>query len=151
MSDRRAVLHALALLLPLLGGCTGIEPPRLWVESAKVREQTDQGAVVEFTIRADNPNADALPLRDTEYAVTLNNAEVFRGVRSAQCTLPGFGQQSFTLPAAVPGRLPDGNIAYRISGEVSYVLPGAWRETLADAGLPEPTSELQGEGEIEPK
>ncbi|MBI1189174.1 MAG: hypothetical protein GC200_00610 [Tepidisphaera sp.] len=151
MRLRLRLLFSALLVCPFLAGCTGITPPRLWVEAAKVREQTDQGAVIEFTIRADNPNADALPLRDTDYSVTLNNAAVFRGVRSAQCTLPGYGQQTFTLPAAVPGKLPEGSIAYRINGEVEYILPGAWRETLADSGLPEPTASLSGEGEIDHK
>ncbi|MFA6046473.1 MAG: LEA type 2 family protein [Phycisphaerales bacterium] len=148
MNARRLLAPALLLAAPLLGACSSIQPPRLWVESARVRDQSDQGAVVEFTIRADNPNADALPLRDTDYTVTLNNAEVFRGVRSAQCTLPGFGQQTFVLPAAVPGHLPGGPLTYRIRGDVEYILPGAWQETLADSGLPQPTANLSGEGEI---
>lgn len=148
MNARLLLAPALPLAATLLGACSSISPPTLWVEAATVRQQSDQGAVIEFTIRADNPNADALPLRDTDYVLTLNNAEVFKGLRSAQCTLPGFGQQTFTLPAAVPGPLPRGSISYRIQGDVEYILPGAWQETLADSGLPQPTADLNATGEI---
>ena len=65
-------------------------------------DRTDEALVLNFTVQAENPNAEPIPLRDTHYALTLEGIEVFRGRRDAQATLRRYGSHTFTLPAVVP-------------------------------------------------
>jgi hypothetical protein len=138
-----------ACALALLAGCSSVQPPRLTVPAAVLADRSADGAVVCVTLRAENPNDEALPLREVRYALWLDGKEVFRGVRSPEATIRGFGGVDVPLPAAVPGSPGAGTSRYRVEGELQYLRPGALSETLAEGGLYLPTVAFSREGEID--
>ena len=144
-------LATIPLLACFLGAC-GSQSPTIRVLSAQLAERTDQGAVIQFVIEADNPNEDALPLQDVTYSVDLDGKTVFSGTRSAESTIRRFGRQQVRLPAAFA--VPQGTSLppvahYRISGDVVYVVPGAIAETLFDQEVIRPSASFSGEGTVE--
>lgn len=138
---------ALALCAGVLGACSSGNPPTFSVLSAEVTQRSDEGTLVSIDIQADNPNADPLPLPEVQYEVFIDGRRAFAGTRSPQTTLRAFGRQSFTIPAAIEGDVPEG-APFRVSGQVRYQPPGAWRETLTDMGFGLPTSGLNGDGVV---
>lgn len=143
----------------LIGGCSSIKDPSFAVVGVAEGERTDEALVLNFTVQAENPNAEPIPLRDTDYALTLEGIEVFRGRRDAQATLRRYGSYTFTLPAVVPadrfdllafdaGRAADG-IRYDLMGTVQYITPGALAEVLFDTGVRRPKAVLSERGTIE--
>lgn len=131
-------------------GCSSTRPPGLTIQSAELTEQTDAGMVVTFTVLADNPNPDALPLRDAQYTVSLAGKPVFSGVRSAQATVRRFGTQTFTLPAAIPATPAGRGVEpFEISGKLTYLVPGALAETLFDIHVLRPSTSFGGKGDVD--
>jgi len=137
-------------LCVLSAGCS-TQPPHLSLQSAALTERTDAGMVVSFTMLADNPNGDALRLRDASYTVWLADKPVFSGVRSAQATVARYGTQTFTLPAAFPlAAAPSaGTQPVRVSGTLKYLVPGALAETLFDVHVMRPSTDFRGTGVVD--
>jgi hypothetical protein len=146
-----SVLLAAAITIFTVG-CSG-PAPKLSVLDAQVTEQTDAGMVVTFTMMADNPSGEALPLRDVEYEVSLHGKPVFKGTRSAQATVRRFGTQDFTLPCAIPlspdQPAPSGTVPYTIQGTITYLVPGALAEALFDMDVLRPTTSFEGRGVVD--
>ena len=147
MLKARALFIALSGLLGTLAltGCSGAQSPRLTVTGASIKERTDTAAVIAFTIDAENPNGDALPLQDVTYTVRRGGKEVFSGTRSAEAVIRRFGRQEFQLPAsflAAAGEDVAGE--YEISGTVLYFAPGALSETLFDQSIVKPDVSFSG-------
>lgn len=143
----KAGVAMLTFVCATLGvGCSGISAPGIEVSGVALRERTAQGTVLEFTLLADNPNGEALPLQDVTYSVSQNNVVLFSGTRSAEAVLRRFGQQEFTLPAAIPTSLlaAEAQGAFTISGSVIYIAPGALSETLFDQQLIRPSADFSG-------
>ncbi|MBS0197235.1 MAG: LEA type 2 family protein [Planctomycetes bacterium] len=140
----------LVLCAGALVGCSSTQAPTFAVTSATMKDRSPDGVVLEFTLDADNPNNEALPLQDVTYDVSLDGKQVFHGVRSAEATLRRYGRQQLTLPACVAAADAAGPLAkYRISGEVVYVVPGAIAQTLFDQEVFRPTANFSGEGTVE--
>ncbi|MCC6675999.1 MAG: LEA type 2 family protein [Phycisphaerales bacterium] len=136
----------------LAGGCSSYEAPNLKVVEARVSERSAEGVVLMFTLDAENPNEEGLPLRSVDYRVLLDGREVFTGTRSAEATLRRYGTQQIRLPAVVamtdPGAVaPAAN--YRIEGTLSYITPGEIAEILFDAGVRQPSVGFSGEGKAD--
>lgn len=135
-----------------LGGCSSYTAPTLEVLDARVVERTEEGAIVQFVVKATNQNNNPLPLRDTRYTLELNGEQVFSGIRSPEATLRRQGEQQVVLPAAVPnsmlGSLADGTARYRLSGSLMYVTPGAFAELLFDTGVRRPSVGFSDEGTL---
>jgi hypothetical protein len=142
---------ALAVLFAAAAGagCSN-SPPELRVVSAEVQERTAEGIVLSFTVEAENPNREPLPLHAVEYDLSLNGQRVFTGLRSAEATVRRYGTQTFTLPAALPLTLnpPLGSPEYVLSGKVEYVVPGALAETLFDVRVFRPSTGFSGRGTV---
>jgi len=145
------MIGLIACIAAMLTGCSGTQAPTFKVLEATIKDRTPQGAVLLFVLEADNPNGDALPLRDVSYTVSLNGKQIFSGTRSAEVVLRRFGRQQFTLPAAyalaADQLAPDG-AAYAISGSLVYIAPGALAETLFDQEIIRPSADFSGEGTL---
>jgi len=134
-----------------LAACSSAAPPSFKVLGASVREQTEQGFVLEILIEADNNNAEPLPLRDVTYTVSVDGFDSFSGTRYPEVILRRYGRQEFVLPASFerkPGQTLSEQSTYSISGSVMYLAPGALSETLFDQSIIKPTSELNGSGTL---
>lgn len=144
---------ALVLGAAWAGGCSRHRSPEFAVAGASISEESPAGYVMEFVVDARNDNPDALPLLEIRYSLALDGERVFSGVRSAQATLPRFGGQQIVLPAAValgPGRTsPEGRVRYLLSGEVSYLTPGAISQVLFDTAVRRPKVSFRKEGELD--
>jgi len=142
----------LLLLLMVLPACAFKPSPRLREASVSVGERSDAGQVLNFSLLADNPGTDPLPLREVRYTLSVNGKEVFRGVRSPEATLRRYGTQQITFPAvipAAPGRpVPTGEVSYSLSGTVIYIRPGAFSETLFDAEIVQPSVDFTARGKV---
>jgi LEA14-like dessication related protein len=147
------MISILALgVLTLLSGCLGsIEPPTFAAQGVREMETVDGRTRVVFVINATNPNREPIPLEQVRYAVSIDGAEVFSGVRSPESTLPGYSSQSFELPAVVGEELLStrGVIAYMLDGSVKYHIPGPLAEVLYDADIKVPEAPMRIEGTID--
>lgn len=143
-------------LFAVLSGCTTGATPVLEVTAARAVERTDAGTVLVFDIEATNPGSKPLPLEDVNFSLSLDGREVFRGLRSAESTVPRFGVKRFRLPVAIPAATepgaPDaaaGAGQYAISGTVAYVPSNIFAQTARDAGVINPTASFDATGTVD--
>jgi len=149
-----ARVAALALVAGALPGCLGAKSPEFRVTGVRVAEDTADGAVLVFSLEGDNRNAQALPLRDIRYEVSLGDGETrFSAHRIAQATLPPLGVGEFELPAALgadaAAALTNGQRRYRLSASVTYVPPGAFAKALFNASIHRPSAAFTQEGRLD--
>lgn len=162
MAPARSAPRRPYALTALLGGalaltlaaCSTIDAPTVDAASdraAAVAQRTDDGVVLSFRLVADHANDVQVPMKDVRYRLYLDGREVFRGLRSAEATLPTFGSQEVVLPVAVPASeiRASGPVAYRLEGTLIYQQPGALAETLFDAKLIEPSVDFVIAGTID--
>lgn len=131
------------------GGCSSYEAPNLKVVDARVTERSEEGLVLTFTLDAENPNEEAVPLRAVTYRVSLDGRQVFEGTRSPEATLRRYGTQQIRLPAVVAASEPSfgaSEAKYRIEGTLRYTTPGEIAEILFDTGVRKPSVGFSGEG-----
>lgn len=152
MRGHRLSAGILAGLSLVVGGC-GHHVPQFKVTGIVLTEQTDEGAVLSFTLVGENRNDIPLPLRRASYSLSLDGHEVFRGLRSPQVTIRRFGTQSFTLPVAIDlteiGGLPTGQVPYRFQGTVEYELPGSFSELLFETEIRRPSASFAESGRLD--
>lgn len=138
------LLAALLALAPALAACH--TAPSFAVTDVAMTDESDAGYVLSFTIEGTNEEKEELPLREIHYSLSLDGQHVFTGQRSAQATLPAGASQAITLPVAIPGPPPSDTADYRISGTVTYLLPGSIAELLFDNNIRRPNSTFAESG-----
>ena len=143
----RIVILAAPLLL--LVGCSNAVAPGFEAVGVQEVERDAEKSVIEFRVRAINPNADPIPLRTVSYRVEINGEQVFEGVRSPETTLHTYAESEFVLPAVIRSELLRGSIEYALSGSVQYIPPGRLSEVLFDAEVRVPEASLDISGTIE--
>lgn len=138
-------------LVPLLGACTGVNPPKFRALGVHPGEPSPEGVVLTFELEAKNDNGEPMPLRTAAYTLSVDGRAVFEGRRSPEATIPAFGTQRFELPAVIPYELgiPTGSAPYAITGTVSYLEPGRLQEILFDSGARVPEAPLSVGGTID--
>lgn len=120
-----------------LAGC-GLTPPTADVTEARVDAATPEGSRVVFTVTLQNANDVPLPIRRTNYTVTLGT-QSFEFTDLAAATIPANGAQVVVIPAAFA--VPEAGLsgaAYELRGHVTYEPPGEVRDLLTDSGVPLP-------------
>lgn len=149
----RATPLALLAIASLAGGCASYTAPAMKIADARVTDRSAEGLALAFTIEAENVNDEALPLHAATYSLEIDGQRVFSGVRSAEATLRRRGSQQFILPAGIPSSvlasINAGTARYRLSGNVEYVVPGAFAEVLFDTGVRRPEASFADEGSID--
>ncbi len=148
---RSSVLPAfmLAALALMMCGCQGLQHPTAEVTRVAVTDQTDAGARVEVTVRLNNPNDVALPVKDVDYRITVDGAGAFDLTDHPAATLPPNGTQTLVLPAAFRnGQHNWAGRGFRARGTVSYQPPGQLRELLSQYDVPLPTVLFDATGRL---
>ena len=136
---RLAIFSALALAgalagAALLGACALVGPPLERPQLSLVGVQLKDAQLAEqrfiVTLRVQNPNGRALPVRAIDCTIELAGERFGQGTTAATFTVPGHGEASFdmivttNLAASLPRLLPrlrDARepIPYRLAGTVS--------------------------------
>lgn len=139
-----------------LVGCQSQPAPSFEVAGVAITEQTAEGMVVTFRVRADNRGEEALPLRTVHYSISLDGRPAFSGQRAAEATVRRYGSQEFLLPVALTlgeGRdlpaLPTGQVPYALNGTVEYEVPGSIAELLFDTGIRRPSASFSESGNLD--
>ena len=154
---RSAFILLTAATSAALIGCSSGSPPTIEVTRATLVEQTTDGALINLTLRAENPNNRTIPLREVRYTVSAAPSDgpttaLFSGIRSAEATVRQYGTQTFTLPAAMPSDLlPSAGTPIRISGEITYYAPGTLASTLFELNVVRPTTAFAGQADLQPQ
>ena len=135
----------------LLAGCSNYKAPTFETISVREVQRTGDLAVLTFVIQATNPNREPMHLGQATYALDLDGAQVFSGVRSPEATINTYSTHRFELPAVVPATLTDaaGPLPYRLRGSVIYKNPGAFADVLFDAEMVVPEATIDIEGTID--
>lgn len=156
MNHRLLGSTLICVIASLLGACQSHPAPRFDVADVAITEQTAEGMVVTFLVRAENRGDEALPLRTVRYALSVNGRQAFSGQRNAEATVRRQGSQEFRLPVALTlgerGDLPaapTGQVPYALSGTVEYELPGSIAEVLFDSGIRRPTASFSETGQLD--
>lgn len=139
-----AVLAALLSVIGAVGGgCASTTPPDLQVVEVTVDEQSSEAMVLNFALEGTNSNGFPLPLGDVSYRLDLDGRQVFRGVRSAQITIPRSGRGMIELPAAFELSDVDTDlrerVPYRLVGSVRYRPDGTFPGVLYDSDFHRPS------------
>ncbi|MFG0246962.1 MAG: LEA type 2 family protein [Phycisphaerales bacterium JB052] len=148
MLDRAPLLLTALVLLMGLGGCSNALAPSFEAVGVREVERDADRSVLEFSVRATNPNPDPIPLRSVSYSVSIGDSIVFEGVRSPETTLHTFSSHEFVLPAVVPSALLEGSFDYALQGSVQYIPPGRLSEVLFDAEVRVPVAPIEIIGTI---
>jgi LEA14-like dessication related protein len=149
LTDRALLLTSLCLAAMLLTGCSKALAPSFEAVGVRELERDDTRSVVEFTVRATNPNNEPIPLRRVLYRVEIGDEVVFEGVRSPETTLHTYSSHEFVLPAVLPSDMLRGSIDYALIGSVQYIPPGRLSEVLFDAEIKVPEALLDLRGSID--
>jgi hypothetical protein len=144
MRNDLAKLFPLLVGVGLLAGCTIPSDPQLSVTGASVTQRDADSSVVVFTLRAVNENEEVLPLKRVNYSVQVGGRAVFTGERSPEVSIPGKGEQTFTIPAVIPGPAPAPGTPLMLTGDVTYISPGLLAEVLFDTGVRRPRAGFSG-------
>jgi LEA14-like dessication related protein len=141
---------ALVVIMSMAGGCSSYSAPVVESVGASSPRIADEGSgvVVDFDVNLRNKNDEGLPLRTVDYTLDLDGQRVFRGTRSAEATVPATGTQRVELPVSFPAEKMRPGAKYRLTGTMTYVIPGAFAEALFDSGVRVPSMSFAAEGEL---
>ena len=158
----RSVMGLLAVWVVLaVGGCRSVDQvvaPSAQVLGVTLVDQTPHGARMDIIVGLANPNFIALPLVDTDYAITIDGVGSYWFTDHPHRTLPAglesgggrLGLQKLRLPVAID--YEGGSLigaAYRVHGAVVYEPPGEIRKLLTESNVPLPEVEFFGVGQIQ--
>jgi len=151
----RAIFSVLiGLTIASTTACAGTKSPGVDVTGVHLGDVTDEGYVLHFDLRMDNPNIEPLELDEVHYSVSIDGREIYRGRRSAEATLSAGGGKTLRLPAVVTpveggeSAPPAGDVEYAISGTLWYLTPGELAEILFDSGVRRPSVGFRQAGAI---
>ncbi|MCC6679646.1 MAG: LEA type 2 family protein [Phycisphaeraceae bacterium] len=129
-----------------LTGCAGLSKPHVEVASVTRGQQTDQGSVVNVTLKMSNPNDVELPVYRVDYQVTAGDRQ-FAFKARPPVAMPVRGELEVVLPAAFAASDLAGPV--QVSGRVYYQPPGEWRKALRDLKIPWPHASFSSSSTLE--
>ena len=135
----------------VLTACSTTKPPTIALRTVELVGSTDDAHELLIVLDAQNPNERALPLLDVEYEVLVDGTLAFAGNRAALATAPGFGAQTFVLPAPVMRDAAGAAIvgkACSVRGRVGYLEPTPLATTLRELDIPPSHASFDGNATI---
>lgn len=136
----------------------GIATPTATVEGVRVVRQSEDGASLQVTVRMENPNTVALPLKNANFTLVLTGIGEFSFIDTPHVTLPakrtdgdfGPGLQFLNLAAAIATEGKDTQgAAYRVRGSIIYEPPGEIRRLLTESSVPLPAMNFSQSGTLD--
>jgi hypothetical protein len=128
----------------LLTGCTIIAEPDTRVLSARLDEETDEGARILVEVELSHKNKVALPLVNVRYEGDIKDIGEYSGTDLPNRTLPIASTQTITLPLVYKTDEPVSGRTISISGAVTYEPPGEIRKLMTESGIRLPTTGFSG-------
>jgi hypothetical protein len=129
-------LLTVTALASLTIGCATAKAPSVTLTDMTVSFDEPDGAVLWFELTIVNSDIVDLPLAEARYSVSVDGETVFRGVRSAEATVPSKGVATVRLPASAPnGSGIEPGQAVSIQGRITYLTPSRLSEVLFDADV----------------
>jgi LEA14-like dessication related protein len=141
----------IAVALSLLSGCAGmtsdLQAPRLSLVSANMTSADVFSQQFRVRVKAENPNARALPVKSIDYKLFLEGDAFAEGVSAAPFSVPAYGEREFDLTirtnfVSSVGRLlsrltGSGNriVQYTFTGSVTVDMPFSPKLKFAESGM----------------
>lgn len=148
-----ALTAILSVIGAVGGGCASTSPPDLQMVEVTVEDRSSEAMVLNFAMEGTNSNGFPLPLGDVSYRLDLDGRQVFRGVRSAQITIPRSGKGMIELPAAFELSTLDldlqDRVPYRLVGSVRYRPDGTFPGVLYDSDFHQPSRSFSISGVLD--
>lgn len=151
----------LGLVLLAIAGCHNTEKivtPSAQVLGVTLVEQTKYGARLDIIVGLANPNFTALPLVESDYAITIDGVGSYKFSDRPHRTLPAglesggsrLGLQKLRLPVAIDYEGGDlSGTAFKVHGAVFYEPPGEVRKLLTESNIALPKAEFLGTGQVQ--
>jgi len=122
-----------AIGLSLLTGCAGIsdnlQAPRLSLVAANMTSADVFSQQFRVRVKAENPNARALPIKSFEYKLFLEGDSFAEGVSPAPFSVPANGEREFDLTVRTNFVSSIGRLLSRLTGSgsrtVQYTFSGS--------------------------
>lgn len=140
------------VLFVLMGsviGC-GVRAPLTQFKESSVTQVTPDAVSLNATFDISNTNDEPLQLKYYKYAVTSNGRTVYRGLASAEQTVPRWSTVQSTIPIVIRSEYlkADQPVTWNLSGRLSYIPPTALAETLLQSGFWEPTTSVRASDDV---
>ena len=143
----------LAACALVCASCT-LKPPTFAVADIAISDSTPEATILQITLLGENPNSEPTPLYEINYSMTIDGTVVESARRSPQVTIPAHGSQEFVFPVVVPVAAMDparlAEAAYRVSGSVTYIMPGTIAELFFDSNIRRPSQGFAESGSFAP-
>ena len=152
----RHAVSVLGVVVCAVGSAScSTRPPGFTVVDIAIVDSTPNATVLDVVMEGTNSNKDPLPLYEIQYTMSVGGKAVATASRSPQATIPKRGKQTFRIPVAVPvSALPQDQIAsseYRITGSVTYELPGTIAQLFFDSNIRRPSQGFAESGSFRPE
>ncbi len=130
-------------------GCSTVAAPDTRVVSARLAEETEEGARILVVIELSHKNSVALPLTDAHYDGYIKDVGDYSGEDNPNRTLPIASTQTITLPFVYKTDEPVSGREISVSGSITYEPPGEIRKLLTESGVPLPSTGFSGKAIID--
>ena len=141
------MLLRVLVCLFVLQGC-GVRAPMATFKGATVTESTPDAIAIQAEFEISNTNDEPLELKLYEYTVFSGGHTLYRGVASAQQTVPRWATIHSSIPIVIRrDAIPfEGRVTWQLSGSLGYIPPTALAETLLKSGLSKPATSIRAHG-----
>jgi len=114
-------------------------------------QSTPEAIALSAEFEISNTNDEPLKLKQYNYVVYAGGRTVYRGIASAEQTVPRWATILSSIPIVMRREdIPmDVQLNWELSGHLSYIPPTALAETLLKSGLLKPTTSVHARGVIE--
>jgi hypothetical protein len=147
------MLRILSFLLCIcvLEGC-GVRAPTVRFTGAEVTQSTTEAIALNAEFDISNTNDEPLRLDYYKYTVSAGNHTVYQGISVPNLTIPRWATISSSIPIVIRrDRLPaiGEQVAWKLSGSLSYYPPSAIAETLMNLGIWKPKTTVHAREDLE--
>ena len=134
----------------IIQGC-GVRSPIARFKGAMVTQSTPEAIALTAQFEIANTNDEPLQLKFYNYTVTSGGRTVYRGMASAEQSVPRWSAMQSSIPIVIrrEDMQGDGDTVWHLSGTLSYIPPKAMAETLLNIGIWEPSIQIRAEGVVD--
>jgi|TARA_B100001964_G_scaffold178750_1_gene197170 LEA14-like dessication related protein len=131
-------------------GCN-VRKPVAQYNKMTVTQSTSEAIALAVEFEVFNTNDEPLKLMMYEYTVNVHGATCYRGLASAEQTVPRWSSTMQTIPVVIRRDVLDGQdvIAWSLHGSLGYIPTKEVSITLLEANIWKPTTTVRANGLLE--